>query len=99
MGRGSMPNTNPSMARPGFTLLLAILGGCAGPLDRSLYPRTCQIHGTSLRPDTVKVVYGLVDSFPEEEQAQATQFPNSNSFGLGGCSRSPWAPGLTRVMY
>ena len=82
-------------------LLLALVGGCAGlVLDTTAYyPRTCGVHGTSLRPAIVRSVNGLplVLIVPEWREAQRTQFPYANTKSFGGCTGG--GPPLTRLMY
>ena len=45
----------------------------------------CQVHKENLKPDRVRIAYGLILPRHEYEEAQKRQFPNSNKFAHGGC--------------
>lgn len=47
--------------------------------------KTCELHGTLMKPDTVPLAYGLPPKDEELWEARATLFPNANSYRLGGC--------------
>src|SRR5690242_12709809 len=86
------------MARSGFTLLLVLLGGCVTDATRGS-PLACPVHGTPLKPDTVRVVYGLPGEIAIQpfRVARATRFPYANNVVLGGCNVG--RAELYRVMY
>jgi len=45
----------------------------------------CQVHKDNLKPDRVRIAYGLILPCQEYLEAQERQFPNSNKFAHGGC--------------
>lgn len=50
--------------------------------------RLCGVHGTSLQPMQVRVIYGspvMTDSFMKLVEDRAARFPNAKTHVLGGC--------------
>ena len=78
--------------------LLLVLCGCVTDATQGA-PRTCPVHGTTLKADTVRVVYGLPGEWGIEplRVARDTRFPYAATHVDGGCMVGE--PKLYRVMY
>jgi hypothetical protein len=110
-----IPSPRSQLVPPTLAVIV-MLGCCAAgcartPADRADlrrapqpltdgYPAACPVHGTPLREDVVRIVYGLIgDPLPGTSEARASQFPYASPFEWGGCCVWKGQPRRARVMY
>ena len=55
-----------------------------GPTDQ-----WCPVHNCLLRQDSVPIVYGLLEFDEDYLAAREKQFPNANTYAVGGCIELP----------
>ncbi len=61
--------------------------------------KKCELHGTTLKVDTVPIHYGIVGFPAGYYQASQHSFPNAHSVMMGGCVISPDSPAMQTVKY
>lgn len=59
----------------------------------------CEVHGTLLKVEDVKIAYGLIGFPAGYYQAQQRNFPHARSTVMGGCVISPSSPKFQTVKY
>ena len=70
----------------------------ANPAERARVASKCRIHSTvALRPDTVRIGYGLQIVEPDFVAMERDSFPNARDWWGGGCVVEEWA--FTEVAY
>jgi len=47
--------------------------------------KSCRVHGTRMLPDKVEIIYGLIATKKDAEEAEQKHFPNANPVAFGGC--------------
>lgn len=62
-------------------------------------PNICPVHGSPLKDDTVRIVYGLIEHRNGIHNAQRDKFPWANDLIEGGCVVSTESPKFGPVRY
>ena len=71
----------------GAVILLVLISGCAVRPSYGTYPDNCPVHGTPLREETARIVYGTPIEVVDADFARQKQksFPYSDTYAWGGC--------------
>jgi len=59
----------------------------------------CEVHGTALEVDKVRIVYGLTVSRASYSKAERQYFPHANKVAYGGCVITDESPKYAEVLY